>query len=295
MSLTTKNLLKNPQIPSSFHIKNQSLSPSAIFIHFPRPPHNHFLKTHFTYKSLYTFYSPIRAFESDNIHIHEKQENLVKSLDFDAFLSVAEFLCLIASVIISFGLILNSQKLILVWLGNKVSVCQFLLLAGGILIGGVIRRRQWRRVFVGFSKPRGSGVSLIDRIEKLEEDVRSSATLIRVMSRHVEKLGTRFRVTRKALKVPIAEAAALAQKNSEATRALAVQEDILEKELGEMQQVLLAMQEQQQKQLELILAIAKGGKLLDSRRGPCQDQDIAETHKTVAERVKQESPKSEPF
>ena len=35
---------------------------------------------------------------------------------------------------------------------------------------------------------------------------------------------------------------ALAQTNSEATRALAVQEDILEKELGEIQKVLLAMQ-----------------------------------------------------
>jgi hypothetical protein len=34
----------------------------------------------------------------------------------------------------------------------------------------------------------------------------------------------------------------LAQKNSDATRALAVQEDILEKELGEIQKVLLAMQ-----------------------------------------------------
>lgn len=242
MSLTTQNLLTKSQIPNSYYLKNQSLSQSSIFIHFPRPPHHQFLKTHFTYKSLYTFHPPIRAFESDNTHIHEKQENIVKSLDFDAFLSVAEFLCLTASAVISFGLILNSQKLVLVWLGNKVSVCQFLLLAGGILIGVVIRRRQWRRVFVGFSKPGGSGVSFIDRIEKLEEDVRSSATLIRVMSRHVEKLGTRFRVTRKALKVPIAEAAALAQKNSEATRALAVQEDILEKELGEIQKVLLAMQ-----------------------------------------------------
>lgn len=36
--------------------------------------------------------------------------------------------------------------------------------------------------------------------------------------------------------------AVLAQKNSEATRALAMQEDILEKELGEIQKVLLAMQ-----------------------------------------------------
>lgn len=38
------------------------------------------------------------------------------------------------------------------------------------------------------------------------------------------------------------QTAALAQKNSEVTRALAVQEEILEKELGEIQKVLLAMQ-----------------------------------------------------
>jgi hypothetical protein len=36
--------------------------------------------------------------------------------------------------------------------------------------------------------------------------------------------------------------AALAQKNSEAARALAMQSEILEKELGEIQKVLLAMQ-----------------------------------------------------
>jgi chaperonin cofactor prefoldin len=36
--------------------------------------------------------------------------------------------------------------------------------------------------------------------------------------------------------------AALAQKNSEATRALALQKDLLENELREIQNVLLAMQ-----------------------------------------------------
>ncbi|KAG6664011.1 hypothetical protein CIPAW_02G062100 [Carya illinoinensis] len=46
---------------------------------------------------------------------------------------------------------------------------------------------------------------------------------------------------------------------------LAVQEEILEKELGEIQKVLLAMQEQQQKQLELILAIGKTGKLWENK------------------------------
>lgn len=47
---------------------------------------------------------------------------------------------------------------------------------------------------------------------------------------------------------------------------------------------------QQQKQLELILAIAKHGNLLESRKGPSRDQDSAkETHKPAVERIKQMS------
>ncbi|TQD79458.1 hypothetical protein C1H46_034977 [Malus baccata] len=46
----------------------------------------------------------------------------------------------------------------------------------------------------------------------------------------------------KIMWVMISVTTALAQKNSEATQALAAQEDILEKELGEIQKVLLAMQ-----------------------------------------------------
>ena len=38
------------------------------------------------------------------------------------------------------------------------------------------------------------------------------------------------------------QTSAMAQKNSEATRILAMREDILEKELSEIQKVLLAMQ-----------------------------------------------------
>ena len=64
----------------------------------------------------------------------------------------------------------------------------------------------------------------------------------------------------------ITETATLAQKNSEATKALAVQSDVLEKEFGEIQKVLLAMQEQQQKQLDLIFAIGKTGKLWEDRQ-----------------------------
>lgn len=51
----------------------------------------------------------------------------------------------------------------------------------------------------------GTGADLIRRIEKMEEELRSSATIIRVLSKQLEKLGIRFRVTRKALKEPIAE------------------------------------------------------------------------------------------
>ncbi|KAG2305575.1 hypothetical protein Bca52824_034226 [Brassica carinata] len=111
---------------------------------------------------------------------------------------------------------------------------------------------------------KGEGTNLIRRLEKLEEDLKTSTTIVRVLSRHLEKLGIRFRVTRKALKEPISETAALAQKNSEATRVLAAQQEILEKELGEIQKVLLAMQDQQRKQLELILTIAKNGKLFEN-------------------------------
>ncbi|KAM7529306.1 hypothetical protein LguiB_032716 [Lonicera macranthoides] len=77
--------------------------------------------------------------------------------------------------------------------------------------------------------------------------------------------------------------AALVQKNSEATRALAAQEDHLEKELGEIQKVLLAMQEQQQKQLDLILAIGKNGNLWEDRRGDPSNSPV--------DKVKQKAPK----
>lgn len=206
------------------------------------------------------------------------------SINFDAFLSVVEFLCLASSAVISIGFALNSaisssQKPIIAWLGNRVFVWQSVLLVAALVIGSLIRRRQWRRLCADVSRSGVPGINLIERIEKLEEDLRSSTTIIRVLSRQLEKLGIRFRVTRKNLKEPLAEAAALAQKNSEATRALAVQEDNLEKELSEIQKVLLAMQEQQQKQLELILAIGKTGKVWDTKRRPSQDQEAIEKSK----------------
>ena len=205
MSLSTRNLLKNYQSHSSLYSKTPSLHPSSTFIHFTKPPLFQFLKYPIPCKSLYTFHSPIRAFESDNVNTYNNQEDNARILDFDAFLSIAEFLCLVSSAVISFGLILKPQKPILVWLGDKVSVCQFLLLGAGILIGAVIRRRQWRRVCMGFSKPGSLEVNVVDKIEKLEADIRSLASLVRLMSKQLEKLGIRFRVTRRTLRDPIAK------------------------------------------------------------------------------------------
>ncbi|KAJ0468966.1 hypothetical protein HanIR_Chr14g0702671 [Helianthus annuus] len=209
------------------------------------------------------------------------------NFNLDDFLSLAEFSCLASSAVLSIGFVIRStfstsQKPVLEWFGNRVTVWQPVLLVVGIVIGVVIRRRQWRRVCLGFGKSGGSGINLVERIEKVEEDVRNSATIIRVLSRQLEKLGIRFRVTRKSMKEPIAQTAELAKKNSEATRALAMQEDNLEKELAEIQKVLLAMQDQQQKQLELILAIAKSGKLLDNKPVPSQDQTKSQTSNIAA-------------
>ncbi|KAK4749401.1 hypothetical protein SAY87_026850 [Trapa incisa] len=191
----------------------------------------------------------------------------------DSFLSVVESICLVSSAAAS--VVLAVRKSLFGGLGDRILVWVVVVLICGVAVGSLIRMRQWRFFNLSVNSG-GRDLNLVERVEKLEEDVRSSATIIRALSRQLEKLGIRFRLTRKALKEPIAETAALAQKNSEATRILAEQEDILEKELGEIQKVLLAMQEQQQKQLELILAIGKSSKLWESRRDPVQRQDTGE-------------------
>ncbi|CAL5368548.1 unnamed protein product [Camellia sinensis] len=316
---TTITSLQTPNFSLSFSSKHFSNLPRfRILTTKPPNPSN--------FKSFNTHHWPLRAFELDGT---VQKSDSADSVNFDAFLSVVEFLCLASSVVISIGFALNSaisssQKPIIAWLGNRVFVWQSVLLVAALVIGSLIRRRQWRRLCADVSRSGVPGINLIERIEKLEEDLRSSTTIIRVLSRQLEKLGIRFRVTRKNLKEPLAEAAALAQKNSEATRALAVQEDNLEKELSEIQKVLLAMQktggiicdnrnmlstayqastsvsfigfvdglvdvsqkhthfqpkEQQQKQLELILAIGKTGKVWDTKRRPSQDQEAIEKSK----------------
>lgn len=188
---------------------------------------------------------------------------------------------MVSSVLISVGCFVNwvffkQHTSGLLLLGNRILVW---LLAAAVAVGSVIRRRQWRRVCGSPTRSKFGyeNGNVIDRIEKLEESMKSATSIIRMLSRQLEKLGIRFRVTRKALKEPISETAALAQKNSEATRALVMQEGILEKELAEVQKVLLAMQDQQQKQLELILTIAKSGKLFENKQAPSQRPGMNKT------------------
>ncbi|KAG7026852.1 hypothetical protein SDJN02_10859 [Cucurbita argyrosperma subsp. argyrosperma] len=211
--------------------------------------------------------------------------------DIDSLLSAAELFCLVTSLLASVGFALNfvkasSKSVFLAVFGDRILVGAILFLVAGVAIGAWIRRRQWNRIYRDTAKG-VLEVNLVERTNKLEEDLRNSATLIRVLSRQLEKLGNRFRDTRKALKKPVEETAALAQKTSEATRALAVRGDILENELGEIQKVLLAMQEQQQKQLELILAIGKSGKIWESRQEHSGEQSPFGRHDLIDERINQ--------
>ncbi|KAL7131581.1 hypothetical protein ABFS83_12G013000 [Erythranthe nasuta] len=269
-------------LQSIFTNKNPTTSSASL-----SSPPPHFLKPHLNFPfppPNSSTHSPIFAFSKPQPHLLLRRvgKKINASSDeayaaigvapnpssLDAFLSAVEFLSLASSAAVSVyvalsGGVLKGGALVL---GSRILGWQCVVLVGGVLVGAAIRRRQWRRI-CGAAAPSGVN-NLSARVEKVEEDLRSSATIIRVLSRQLDKLGSRFRVTRKALKEPVSETAALAQKNSEATRALAAQEDILENELGEIQNVLLAMQEQQQKQLELIIALGKAGKLWETKSVP---------------------------
>ncbi|XP_052166333.1 uncharacterized protein LOC127783116 [Oryza glaberrima] len=215
----------------------------------------------------------------------------------DALLSAGELLCLappaICSVVCAARLVFPpptttgapASGLV----GGRMFVVQYVLLVGAAAIGSLIRRRQWGRLCqVGGGGGGGAaarGVDFAGRIGEVEESVRGVVAAVGVLSRTVEKLGVRFRVLRRTLRDPINETATLAQKNSEATRVLAAQEDLLEKELGEIQKVLYAMQEQQQKQLELILAIGEASRILDDK----EDLPGNDTSSTIMEKENEQT------
>ncbi|RWR79295.1 hypothetical protein CKAN_00786500 [Cinnamomum micranthum f. kanehirae] len=292
MSISAHNLITKSR---SHHFQSIHINPKSpktpfliSFLHYPKLQPFTFLQHRSPkrkFDSFKTFQWQIRASQSGGgIDGSVRGERQLGGINLDSFLSVAEVLCIAPSVVFSIGCALNStllgsQKWFQVSLGNRFYVWNSVLLVGAVAIGALIRHRQWQRIYRDSSSKSGGYISfdLVERVGKLEEDLQSSVTIIRVLSRQLEKLGIRFRVTRKTLKEPVTETAALAQKNSEATRAVAVQADILEKELGEIQKVLLAMQEQQQKQLDLILAIAKSGKLRDSGRDSLTEEQTTGT------------------
>ncbi|KEH20800.1 transmembrane protein, putative [Medicago truncatula] len=185
-------------------------------------------------------------FTSYTVHTNSfprRSQLSVVDSNFDSFLSFLELSALLSSLVVSAAVAVTAiwKKGLYLAIGNRVAPWSLLLLVVGVLTGALIRRRKWRETVLN-GVVSVSEVDFLQRIEKLEEDLKSNATVVRVLSRQLEKLGIRFRVTRKGLKEPITETASLAQKNSEAARALALQSDILEKELGEVQKVLLAMQ-----------------------------------------------------
>ncbi|MQL88798.1 hypothetical protein Taro_021354 [Colocasia esculenta] len=148
----------------------------------------------------------LRAFVSGEAADGGPRGKMAGQFCFDKALAVLETLCIAPSVMLAIGSVVGlahpgMSRLLQTSLGNVFFVWQFVLLVGAVALGAMIRRRQWRR----FCRENGVSISLIDRIEKVEEDIRSSATIIRVLSRQLEKLGIRFRVTRKALKEPITE------------------------------------------------------------------------------------------
>jgi len=130
----------------------------------------------------------------------------VADSNFDSFLSFLELSALLSSLIVSFNVAVTAiwKKELYLAIGNRIAPLSLLLLVVGVLTGALIRRRKWRETVLngGVSV---SEVEFLQRIEKLEEDLKSNATVVRVLSRQLEKLGIRFRVTRKGLKEPITE------------------------------------------------------------------------------------------
>lgn len=215
MSITRQNLLTNSNSRISFYIADANVAPLKnpnLSLPFSLKPLRNLtpfqvVNNHTTPHSFRTRGFRIRVFESEGTVRRETERS---SLNLDSILSLVEFLCLASSAIVSVcfavnSVVSNQQKSVMVVLGNRILLWQAVALMGGVVVGSWIRRRQWRRICKDTTKPGNERLNSVERMEKMEEDLRSLATLVRVMSRQLEKLGIRFRVTRKALKQPIDE------------------------------------------------------------------------------------------
>lgn len=212
MALTLHTIYINKN-PASSHLR---LCPTN-FLKSPKSPfHPSDLSTQFENCRLFTTQARlcaatrIKASFEEPYRSSQNQVNGNNSSNFDAFLSTLEFVSLTSTAAVSVYIAVKcgiQNGGVLGLLGSKILTWQCVVLVVGLAAGAVIRRRQWRRICgVGFSRrPSSSGANLLERVEKLEEDLRSSSTIIQALSRKLEKLGIRFRLTRKALKEPIAE------------------------------------------------------------------------------------------
>ncbi|XVF17292.1 hypothetical protein REPUB_Repub10bG0107100 [Reevesia pubescens] len=215
MSIAFQNLFTPSPPRLNAYLENPNLFPPITSCHLSFRLSNS-QNLHFRTRNFLNSKSPhpssisfLKAYESNSsIATSPEQNPDFNDFNLDYFLSIAELLCIFSSAVVSVVYAVSGWKGVVlggIWRG--VMFWGVVGLVGGVAIGAWIRRRQWRRICVETVKGGGGGkeLNLVERIEKLEEDLRSSVTIIRVLSRKLEKLGIRFRVTRKALKQPIAE------------------------------------------------------------------------------------------
>ncbi|KAL3687306.1 hypothetical protein R1sor_013615 [Riccia sorocarpa] len=198
-----------------------------------------------------------------------------KGGDGTKFLSVTEGVCILAAGASYAASVIQKSKQTasvaaepavphILYKFRDLSAWQVPALWGALVINAILRaistRSSVNRTERKWAEKSIKDFTVDQRIGKLEDDMQSLAGISQALSRHLEKLGVRFRLTRRTLQDPIRETATLALKTSEVVSALASREDRLEaelletrRELQETQKLLVSLQESQQKQLALLV------------------------------------------
>ncbi|MCO5611181.1 hypothetical protein L7F22_065431 [Adiantum nelumboides] len=147
------------------------------------------------------------------------KEKSPRQLNADAILVVSEGICIsIASVSCLASFIMHESQdsrlvqscLLEPIMPRKADlpVWQTFFLLAALIINSILRARQWQsrgHFMNSTSKLVVADSNVEGRVLKLEEDIASSVTIIRVLSKQLEKLAVRFRVTRQTLRDPIQE------------------------------------------------------------------------------------------
>ncbi|EFJ21898.1 hypothetical protein SELMODRAFT_417213 [Selaginella moellendorffii] len=196
---------------------------------------------------------------------HEGEET--RGINYRQILATGEGICLSAAVVSQAGCLIRpsstQEQCLEVSPGHApprqlkyaaLSTWQLVPLWLALLINIILRSVQ--------PQPRerilkeSSNLALAQRVASLEHDFLGSVTLIRALTRQLEKLGVRVQVTKRTLQDPIHQTAKLAADMASAVKALSHRETLLEEELKETRSALMAIQDQQAKQLELISLLA---------------------------------------